>query len=145
MVSGLWREGMRTAPLIVVAALFGMLAASASKAQNAPQPESPVRSLMRGVGLATDVDPPPDFVMQSRPAQEPASIPPFTTPPEPPGAIKTAKELEATDSDLQAAEKSHDALRAAFPPAAKALAEAAAAKKAKSEKKAAGSGPVPKF
>lgn len=83
--------------------------------------------------------------MQSRPAQEPAPIPAFKTPAEPPGTIKTAKELEATDSDLQAVGKSHDALRAAFPPAAKAAADAAAAKKAKSEKKAATSGAAPKF
>ena len=136
---------MRAAPLIVVATLFGALAASPSKAQNAPQPDSPVRSLMRGMGLATDVDPPPDFVVQSRAAQQPASIPPFTTPAEPPGTVKTDKELEAMDSDLEAAGKTHDALRAAFPPAAKAVADAAAAKKAKSEKKSAAGGPSPKF
>jgi hypothetical protein len=145
MMSGLWREGMRTAPLIVVATLLGALAASPSRAQDAPQPESPLRSLMRGAGLATDVDPPPDFVVQSRPAQQPASIPVFATPAEPPGTIKTAKELDAMDSDLAAVGKTHDALRAAFPPSAKAVAEAAAAKKAKSEKKAAAGGATPKF
>ncbi len=82
--------------------------------------------------------------MQSRPAQQPASIPAFTTPAEPPGTIKTAKELEAMDSDLEAVGKRHDALRAAFPPSAKAVADAAAAKKAKSEKKAAAAA-SPKF
>lgn len=145
MKSGHWRERMRTALLTVVATLFAALAACPSSAQDASQPASPFRSLMRGVGLATDVDPPPDFVLQSRAAQQPASIPPFTTPTEPPGTVKTEKELEAVDSDLEAAGKSHDALRAAFPPAAKAVAEAAAAKKAKSEKKAPAGGVSPKF
>jgi hypothetical protein len=100
---------------------------------------------MKGAGLATDVDPPPDFVVQSRPAQQPASIPAFTTPAEPPGKIKTAKEVEAMDSDLEAVARRHDALRAAYPPSAKAVAAAAAAKKDKSMNKSAAPGLVPPF
>ncbi|MGD0642419.1 MAG: hypothetical protein ABSC22_16870 [Roseiarcus sp.] len=150
MISALRRETKRTASLVVVATLLGALAACSSMAQDAPaqdaaQPESPLRSLMKGAGLATDVDPPPDFVRESRPAQEPAPIPAFTTPAEPPGAVKTAKELEALDNDLEAVAKRHDALRAAFPPSAKAVAQAAAAKKAKSKAKPASSGPIPTF
>ena len=47
------------------------------------------------------------------------------------------------DGDLEAVAKRHDALRAAFPPSAKAVAQAAAAKKAKSQDKPAASGPDP--
>ena len=138
------REGARTAPLILVATLLAALAAVPARAQEA-SPDSPLRSLMKGAGLATDVAPPPDFVQQSRPPQEPESIPAFTTPPEPPGKIKTAKELEEMDSDLTAVSKRHDALRAAYPPSAKAVAEAAAAKKDKSMNKSAAPGLVPPF
>ncbi|MGO4871411.1 MAG: hypothetical protein ACLPGW_12500 [Roseiarcus sp.] len=150
MMPGLRREAKRTASLVVLGTILGALAACSSMAQDAPaqdaaQPDSPLRSLMKGAGLATDVDPPPDFVQQSRPAQEPASIPAFTAPAEPPGAVKTAKELEAVDSDLEAVAKRHDALRAAFPPSAKAVAQAAAAKKAKSKNKPTAGGPIPTF
>jgi hypothetical protein len=124
------------------------LAASASRAQDAPPaapPDSPLRALMKAAGLATDVGPPPDFVLQSRPAKQPDAISPFATPPEPPGKAKTAREVDAIDGDLEAIGKQHDALRAAFPPSAKAVAEAAAAKKAKSKTKPAGNGLLPSF
>ena len=88
---------------------------------------------MKAAGLAADVDQPPDFVVQSRPAQAPESVPVFTAPAEPPGKIENAKGLGAVDADLEAAGKRHDALRAAYPPSAKAVAEEAAAKKAKSK------------
>ena len=42
------------------------------------------------VGFATDADPPPDFVQQSRPAEPAADIPVYTLPPEPPGKVKSA-------------------------------------------------------
>ncbi len=141
---GRGRASARTTPLIAVATLLAALAASPARAQEA-SPDSPFRELMKGAGLATDVAPPHDFVQQSRPPQEPDSIPAFTTPPEPPGKIKTAKELEAMDGDLEAVAKRHDALRAAFAPSAKAVAQAAAAKKAKSRDKPARSGPIPTF
>jgi hypothetical protein len=144
MTPGRGRACAPKAPLIAVAALLAALAASPARAQDA-SPDSPFRALMKGAGLATDVAPPPDFVQQSRSPQEPDSIPAFTTPAEPPGKIKTAKELEEMDGDLQAVAKRHDALRAAFPPSAKAMAEAAAAKKAKSRDKPAKSGPIPTF
>ena len=55
-----------------VGTILGALAACSSMAQDAPaqEPRSPIRRfdpLMKGAGLATDVDPPPDFVQQSRP------------------------------------------------------------------------------
>jgi hypothetical protein len=94
--------------------------------------QSPLHSLAKGLGFATDVAPPPDFVQQSRPAAPQQEIPVFTPPREPPGKIKSAKEVEAIDSDLEAIGKRDDALRAAYPPSARAV---AAAKKAKSKPK----------
>ena len=46
-----------------------------------------------------------------------------------------SSELKAMDSDLDKEGKKHDALRAAYPPSAKAVAEAEAAKKVKHQKK----------
>jgi hypothetical protein len=145
MMNGDGRESMRTTPAVLVATLLAAFAASGARAQDATTPDSPLRTLLKGAGIVTDVDQPPDFVVQSRPAQPAASIPAFTTPDEPPGKIKTAKELEEMDSDLTAVSKRHDALRAAYPPSAKAVAEAAAAKKDKSKKKPAAGGLFPTF
>jgi predicted small lipoprotein YifL len=133
------------ATLVVLAACGdeGPLAPAAQTPVAAPQvapsetaSQSLVRPIMKAAGLATDVDPPPDFVVQSRPARAPASIPAFATPDEPPGKIENVKGLDAVDADLAAAAKVHDALRAAYPPSAKAVADEAAAKKAKSKDKA---------
>ena len=125
------------------------LAACAALAQQATPPQdespSPLHSLAKGLGFATDADPPPDFVQQSRPAEPGAEIPVFTPPDEPPGKPKSAKEIDAIDGDLESIGKRHDALLATFPPAAKAVAAAAAEKKAKSKRKsptAAGAPPL---
>jgi len=125
------------------------LAACAALAQQATPPQdespSPLHSLAKGLGFATDPDPPPDFVQQSRPAEPGAEIPVFTPPDEPPGKPKSAKEIDAIDGDLESIGKRHDALLATFPPAAKAVAAAAAEKKAKSKRKsptAAGAPPL---
>ena len=95
----------------------GPLAPAAQTPVAAPQvapsdaaSQSPLRPIMKAAGLATDVDEPPDFVVQSRPAQAPASMPVFTAPAEPPGKIENAKGLEAVDADLAAAGKRQDAL-----------------------------------
>jgi hypothetical protein len=109
--------------------------------QGAPSPDqSPFRSLAKSFGFATDVDPPPDFVRESRPAALQQEVPIFATPPEPPGKIKSAKEVEAIDNDLEAIVKRHDALRAGYAPSARAVAEA---KKAKAKPKPVISGPTP--
>ena len=117
---------------------------AAPQQQAAPPPpapdQSPIHSLAKGLGFATDVDPPPDFVQQSRPAAPAQEIPVFTPPGEPPGKPKTAKEVEAIDSDLEAIVKRHDALRASYPPSARAVAEA---KKAKPKPKPIVAGPAP--
>ena len=147
MTNGDGREGMRTTPAIIVATLLAFFAVSGARAQNATPPDSPLRGLLKGVGVVTDPDEPPDFVVRTRPAQPAESIPAFATPDEPPGKVKTAKELEELDTDLAAVGKRHEALRAAYPPAVKAVAEAAAAaaaaKKDKSNAKRAAAGPLP--
>ena len=81
------------------------------------------------LGFATDVAPPADFVVKSRPPADPDFIPVFQPPPEP--AVPALKEidLKAVKTDLDAVQKRHDALRQAYPPAAKALADEEAAKK----------------
>jgi hypothetical protein len=115
------------------------LAACAALGQEATPPQgespSPFHSFAKDFGFATDVEPPPDFVQQSRPPQPGAAIPVFTPPDEPPGKAKNAKEIEAIDGELESIGKRHDALLATFPPSAKAVAAAAAEKKAKSKRK----------
>jgi hypothetical protein len=107
----------------------------------APTPDqSPIHSLAKSFGFATDVDPPPDFVQQSRPGAPQQEIPVFTPPNEPPGKVKSAKEVEAIDDDLEAIVKRHDALRAGYAPSARAVAEA---KKVKSKPKPVAAGPAP--
>jgi hypothetical protein len=81
------------------------------------------------LGFATDVAPPADFVQKSRPASDPDYIPVFQPPPEPERPALEGVNLKAVKSQLDGLQKKHDALRAAYPPAAKALAEEEAAKK----------------
>ena len=140
------RRRGRAAALAIAAAA---VAACAAAAQEAPPPQdqspSPLHSLAKTLGVATDIDPPPDFVRQSRPDAPAAEIPVFTPPNEPPGAVKSAKEVDAIDGELESIAKRHDALRATFPPSAKAVAAATAEKKAKSKRKpvdAAGAPPL---
>jgi hypothetical protein len=139
------RRGAAAALAIAATALVGSLA----PAQETPPPQdessSPLHSLAKGLGFATDVEPPPEFVQQSRPAGPQAEIPVFTPPDEPPGKPKSAKEIEAIGGDLESIAKRHDALTASFPPAAKAkaIAAAAAEKKAKSKRKPPAAGPSP--
>ena len=137
----------RRARAMALAFAAATLTACAAPAQEAtPPPDespSPLHSLAKGFGFATDADPPPDFVQQSRPAEPQAEIPIFTPPAEPPGKTKSAKEVEAIDSDLESIAKRHDALRATFPPSAKAVAAATAEKKAKSKRKPADAASAP--
>ncbi len=138
------RRRGRVAALAVAATTFAACAAPAQEA-TPPQDESPspLHSLAKGLGFATDVEPPPDFVQQSRPAEPAAEIPIFTEPDEPPGKPKSAKEIEAIGGDLESIAKRHDALRAALPPSAKAVAAAAAEKKAKAKRKPADAAGAP--
>lgn len=105
------------------------LAATAVFAQ-----ESPVRAVAKAAGYATDVDPPPDFVLKSRPTTPAAPVSVFGTPDEPPSKVMSKKDLRAMDADLESAGKKHDVLRNGFAPSARAVAERDAAKKAKGKK-----------
>jgi hypothetical protein len=118
--------------------------AASPPAQQAPS-DSPIKSVLKIVGFATDVAPPPKFVQQSRPAAPLPLIPVFAKPPEPPGKAQSAQEVQGVDNDLEAISKRDDALRSAFPPSAKAMAEAAAAKAAKAKNRTAKKGPIPTF
>ena len=107
---------------------FAALAASA-QAGKAQEQDNVFKQGAKLLGFATDVAPPADFVVKSRPASDPDFIPVFQPPPEP--ALPALKDidLKAVKSDLDALQKKHDALRQAYPPAAKALADEEAAKK----------------
>jgi hypothetical protein len=122
----------------VRAALFTCLLILATASSQVSAQESLFDSIAKGAGLATDVAPPPDFVVVSRPTEPPTPIPVFGTPVEPPSSVKSPTDLKTMDADLERSGKKHDALRSAFPPSAKAMAAAEAARKAKSAKK-----PVP--
>ncbi len=101
---------------------------------SAQQPDGPLKSVAKALGFATDVGPPADFVAKSRPKSEPDYIPVFQTPPEPARPVMNAKQFEALKGDLNKVEKRADALRQAYPPSAKAVAEEQAARaKAKSK------------
>jgi len=104
----------------------------------AQEGDSALKSVMKLMGFATDVAPPADFVVKSRPKSEPEYIPIFQPPPEPARPVLNDKQLKATQGSLDSIEKQHDAVRQAFPPSAKAMAEQqAAAKTAKSKPPAA--------
>jgi hypothetical protein len=110
-----------------------------SAAASAQQTDSPLKSAAKIVGFATDVGPPADFVIQSRPQSDLDFIPVFQPPPEPAKPALNDKDLKAMKGGLDSVGKAHDAIRSAFPPAAKAVAEqkAADAKKAQAKPAAA--------
>ena len=114
----------------IVAASAVFLCASASFAQ---QGDSPLKNVMKALGFATDLGPPADFVGQSRPKGDLDYIPVFQPPPEPAKPKLSDKGLQAVKGDLDSIEKRDDVLRQGFPPAAKAMAAEAAAKKAKTK------------
>ena len=106
------------------------ICASESMAQ-----DNPLKSAAKALGFATDIAPPADFVVNSRPKEEPGYIPVFRPPPEPSRKALDDKQLKAVKSDLDSIENQHDAVRQAFPPSAKAVAEEQAAKKAREKAK----------
>ncbi len=95
----------------------------------AQQQDSILKQGFKIFGFATDVAPPVDFVNKTRPASDPGYIPVFQPPPEPARPTLKTDELKAVKNDLDGVGKQHDAIRQAFPPAAKAMAEQQAAKK----------------
>ena len=90
-----------------------------------------VKSVMKAGGFATDVAPPPDFVVKARPAGDEDYVPIFRPAFSRPSKAKTPEELKTQEADFSAVQARHDALRAAFPPSAKALAEEKSAEAAK--------------
>ncbi len=113
--------------------LAGVLCAWSSAA-SAQQTDSLLKGAAKIMGFATDVDPPADFVLQSRPQADSDYIPIFQPPPEPAKPAISDKELTSVKGDLDSVEKRHDSLRKGFAPAAKALAEQQAAAKAAASK-----------
>jgi hypothetical protein len=118
----------------VLAALAVAFAASQACAQNN---DSVLHSIAKKAGVATDVDPPADFVVKSRPAEPPQPLPVFGTPDEPNSKVMTPRELRGMDAELDSAGKKHDVLRAGFAPSAKAVAEAKATAAEKAKRKTA--------
>jgi hypothetical protein len=111
----------------------GVLALAAFVASSidvyAQQQDSILKQAFKVLGFATDVAPPVDFVNKTRPSSSPGYIPVFQAPPEPERPTLKNDQLNAMKGDLDAVEKQHDTLRQGFGPAAKAMAEAEAAKK----------------
>ena len=123
------RDG-REPGLIAAAGVLALTAVVASAHPGLAQEQDNIfKQGAKLLGFATDVAPPADFVVKSRPTGNLDFIPVFQPPPEP--ALPALKEidLKAVKSELDALQKKHDALRQAYPPAAKALAEEEAAKK----------------
>ena len=116
------------------AAAAALLCGAASVA-HAQQADSPLKNVMKMLGFATDPPQPQDFVVQSRPKQEPDYIPVFQAPPEPARPVLKDKDLGKLKGELDSVEKRDDAIRRAFPPSAKAVAEQAKAKAAQEKQK----------
>ena len=116
--------GAAIARVLALAALAA--SGSASFAQDS---DSLLKRGAKLLGFATDVAPPADFVQKSRPAGDLDYVPVFQPPPEPARPALKDTDLKALKGDLDAVQKQADALRQAYPPAAKAIAEQAAAKK----------------
>jgi MYXO-CTERM domain-containing protein len=124
---------------IAAAGLLALVALAASaQASLAQEQDNIFKQGAKLLGFATDVAPPADFVTHSRPAGDPDYIPVFRPPPEPALPALQGISLKAVKSELDAVQKRHDALRAAYPPAAKAIAEEEAAAKKKSQTNAPG-------
>lgn len=93
------------------------------------------KSLFEAAGFATPEPKPLDFVVKARDGKPDDYIPIYQPPGEPPSVVDKPAMVEATRAALESGVKAHDALRAAFPPAAKAVADAKAAAAAKGKKK----------
>ncbi len=109
--------------------LIGAAICASAPAARAQQADSPLKSAMKLLGFATDPPKAPDFVIQSRPKGDLDYIPVFQSPPEPANPALTGDQLKAMKGELDSSQKHMDALRSAYPPAAKAVAEQQAASK----------------
>ena len=123
------REGDGRALAAIAAVGLLALAALAASGSASFAQDSLLKQGAKLLGFATDVAPPADFVQKSRPPGDVDFIPVFQPPPEPARPALKDTDLKALKGDLDAVQKQADALRRAFPPAAKAIAEQEAAKK----------------
>jgi hypothetical protein len=121
---GIMAAGMRIFRILMAGALC-----AGAPAVWAQQSDSPLKSAAKLLGFATDAPTPPDFVVQSRPKGDLNYIPVFQPPPEPAKPAMNDKNLKSVKGDLDSVQKRDDALRAAFPPSAKAVADQQAASK----------------
>ena len=123
------RDGLRPRRIAAASLLaFAALIASAH-AGSAQEQDNIFKQGAKLLGFATDVTPPADFVVKSRPAGDLDFIPVFQPPPEPERKALKETDLKAMKGELDAVQKQHNALRQAYPPAAKALADEEAASK----------------
>jgi hypothetical protein len=90
--------------------------------------------LAKALGVAADPGQAADFVVNARPAEEEDYIPVGRPEVEHSVKVKSAAELKAMEAEFNSVKTQHDALRSAFPPAVKAVAEAEAARAAKAKK-----------
>ena len=109
--------------------LIGAAICASTPAARAQQADSPLKSAMKLLGFATNSPKPADFVIQSRPKGDLEYIPVFQPPPEPEKPALNGDQLKAMRGELNSSQKRMDALRSAYPPAAKAMAEQQAASK----------------
>ena len=121
------RQGFFALVAVVASAQTGQAQEQGSVLQ---QGQNVIKQGAKLLGFATDVAPPQDFVVKSRPvgrsrlySRLPAAARARA------GKALNDGELKAMKSDLDALQKRHDTLRLDSPPAAKALADADAAKK----------------
>ena len=125
-----WETAGRGRTRIAIAGLLALAGLFASEsAVCAQQQDNILKQAAKIFGFATDVGPPADFVAKAKPTGDLNYIPVFQAPPEPTRPLLKKDQLKAMKSDLDSVDKEHDALREAFPPAAKALAEEQAAQK----------------
>ena len=109
--------------------------APASPPAAPPSDDGIVKTIAKKLGLAIDIGEPQDFVIKARPTGPQAYIPAGRKPFVHDTDVKTPDELKAIDADMDAVRARHDAIRATFAPAVKAMADAAAAKAAKEKSK----------
>jgi hypothetical protein len=128
----------KCANLLIAAFAAAIAAAGFAGAAHAdgdiPNDDSLLKKAAKAGGLATDVEPSKDFVVRTRPPNA-DYVPIFRAPFEHANKAKTPDELKALEADFSSVQTRHDAMRAAFPPAAKAVAEKNAADAAKAKKK----------
>jgi len=113
----------------------GFCAGCARADGDAPGDDSLLKKAMKVGGFATDVEPPKDFVVSARPTGAEDYVPIFRPAFVRDKKAKNPEELKTLEADFSAVQARHDAMRAAFPPAAKALAAQKAAEAAKAKKK----------